>query len=52
MRTDSELPTNVLFDFVQQFKHIGVLAAETRSHSGKISEYGPDGGPWVLGQHA
>lgn len=40
--------TNVLFNFVQQLKHIGVLAAETRSHSGKISEYDPDAKPWVL----
>jgi len=40
--------TNVLFNFVQQLKHIGVLAAETRSHSGKISEYNPDSKPWVL----
>ncbi len=40
--------TNVLFNFVQQLKHIGVLAAETRSHSGAISEYDPDTKPWVL----
>ncbi len=40
--------TNVLFNFVQQLKHIGILAAETRSHSGKISEYDPDVKPWVL----
>jgi hypothetical protein len=40
--------TNVLFNFVQQLKHIGVLDAETRSHSGKISEYDPDVKPWVL----
>jgi hypothetical protein len=40
--------TNVLFNFVQQLKHIGVLAAETRSHSGKISNYDPDSKPWLL----
>jgi len=40
--------TNVLFNFVQQLKHIGVLAAETRSHSGRISEYDADSKPWVL----
>jgi len=40
--------TNVLFNFVQQLKHIGVLDAETRSHSGKISEYDPNAKPWVL----
>jgi hypothetical protein len=40
--------TNVLFNFVQQLKHIGVLAAETRSHSGKISEYDPGAKPWIM----
>lgn len=40
--------TNVLFNFVQQLKHIGVLRAETRSHSGKISEYDPAEKPWLL----
>lgn len=42
------IQTNVLFNFVQQLKHIGVLDAATRSHSGKISEYDPDAKPWVL----
>jgi hypothetical protein len=41
------IPTN-LFNFVQQFKHIGVLVAATRSHSGAISEYDPDAKPWML----
>ncbi|WP_248516301.1 hypothetical protein [Salinarchaeum laminariae] len=40
--------TNVLFNFVQQLKHVGVLAAETRSHSGKISEYDAAAKPWVV----
>nr|WP_305148776.1 hypothetical protein [Halobellus inordinatus] len=40
--------TNVLFNFVQQLKHIGILAPETRSHSGKISEYDTDAKPWIL----
>jgi len=40
--------TNVLFNFVQQLKHIGILAAETRSHSGKISEYDAETKPWIL----
>jgi hypothetical protein len=40
--------TNVLFNFVQQLKHIGILAAETRSHSGAISEYNASTKPWVL----
>ncbi|AHG05116.1 hypothetical protein HALDL1_03710 [Halobacterium sp. DL1] len=33
---------------MQQLKHIGALAAETHSHSGKISEYDPAAKPWVL----
>ena len=40
--------TNMLFNFVQQLKHIGVLAAETRSHSGAISEYDAEAKPWIL----
>lgn len=40
--------TNVLFSFVQQLKHIGVLAPGTRSHNGKIGEYDPDTKSWVL----
>jgi hypothetical protein len=40
--------TNVLFNFVQELKHIGVLTAETRSHSSAISEYNADEKPWVL----
>jgi len=40
--------THVLFIFVQQLKHIGVLDGETRSHSGKISEDDPDAKPWVV----
>jgi len=40
--------TNILFNFVQQLKHIGVLAADTRSHNGKISEYEADVKPWLL----
>lgn len=40
--------TNVLFNFVHQLKHIGVLAGETRSHSGKISDYDAAEKPWIL----
>ncbi|MDZ5811414.1 hypothetical protein U4E84_08650 [Halorubrum sp. AD140] len=40
--------TNVLFNFVQQLKHVGVLAPETRSHSGPIREYDPDEKPWIV----
>ncbi|WP_254837853.1 hypothetical protein [Natronomonas marina] len=40
--------TNVLFNFVQQLKHIGVLAADTRSHSGAISEYDAGAKPWIM----
>jgi|GEM_PF-345594 hypothetical protein len=39
---------NVLFNFVQQLKHVGVLAPETRSHSGAIREYDPDEKPWIV----
>lgn len=39
---------NVLFNFVQQLKHVGVLAPETVSHSGAMSEYDPDENPWFL----
>lgn len=39
---------NVLFNFVQQLKHVGVLAPETRSHSGAIAEYDPDEKPWIV----
>lgn len=40
--------TNVLFNFVQQLKHIDVLAAGTGSHSEAISEYDSDAKPWLL----
>lgn len=40
--------TNVLFNFVQQLKHVGVLSPETRSHSGAIAEYDPDAKPWIV----
>ncbi|PAU83691.1 hypothetical protein CK500_09270 [Halorubrum salipaludis] len=40
--------TNVLFNFVQQLKHVGVLAPETRSHSGAIADYDPDAKPWIV----
>lgn len=39
---------NVLFNFVQQLKHVGVLAPETRSHSGAIDAYDPDEKPWIV----
>ncbi|AUX08947.1 hypothetical protein AArcSl_1316 [Halalkaliarchaeum desulfuricum] len=39
---------NVLFNFIQQLKHLGVLAPETRSHSGAIAEYDPDEKPWIV----
>ncbi|MFW5938909.1 MAG: hypothetical protein ACOCSD_00920 [Halolamina sp.] len=40
--------TNVLFNFVQQLKHVGVLSPSTRSHSGAMSEYDPDEKPWIV----
>ena len=39
---------NVLFNFVQQLKHVGILTPETRSHSTAIEEYDPDEKPWVV----
>lgn len=39
---------NVLFNFAQQLKHVGILAPETRSHSGAIAEYDPDEKPWIV----
>ena len=39
---------NVLFNFVQQLKHVGVLHPDTRSHSGAMSEYDPDEKPWLV----
>lgn len=39
---------NVLFNFVQQLKHVGVLKQETRSHSGPIAEYDPTEKPWYV----
>jgi hypothetical protein len=39
---------NVVFNFVQQLKHVGVLAPETRSHSGAMAEYDPDEKPWIV----
>lgn len=42
---------NVLFNFVQQLKHVGVLAPETRSHSRAMAEYEPAEKPWLLRDH-
>ncbi|GAB3413896.1 hypothetical protein GCM10027435_08380 [Haloparvum alkalitolerans] len=42
--------TNVLFNFVQQLKHVGVLAPETRSHGRAMADYDPDEKPWVLAE--
>lgn len=39
---------NVLFNFVQQLKHVGVLQPETRSHSGAMSDYDPDEKFWLV----
>lgn len=41
---------NVLFNFVHQLRHAGILAAETNGHGTAISEYDPDETPWHLGQ--
>ena len=42
---------NVLFNFVQQLKHVGILAPETRSHSGAMAAYEPTEKPWLLRGH-
>lgn len=36
---------NVLFNFVQQLKHVGVLDPETRSHSERMAAYDPEEKP-------
>lgn len=39
--------SNVFQNFVQQLKHIGVLAAETSSHGGKLADFNPSEKPWI-----
>lgn len=39
---------NVLFNFVQQLKHIGLLAPETKNHGSALSEYDPAEKPWII----
>jgi hypothetical protein len=39
--------SNIFQNFVQQLKHIGVLAAETSGHSGKLADYDPSEKPWI-----
>lgn len=43
---ESYLRSNVLQNFVQQLKHIGILAPETPSHHKKLSEYNPTSAAW------
>lgn len=42
------LRTNVLFNFVHQLRHAGVLSSETSGHGRALSEYDPDEKPWIL----
>jgi len=39
--------SNIFQNFVQQLKHIGVLAAETSGHSGKLADYDASKKPWI-----
>lgn len=41
---------NVLFNFVQQLKHIGILGPETKSHGSALSKYDPSEKPWIVRQ--
>lgn len=42
------LHSNIISNFVQQLKHIGVLAPETIGYAGRLSEYKPAEIPWIL----
>lgn len=42
------LRTNVLFNFVHQLRHTGILSSETTGHGRALSEYDPDEKPWIL----
>lgn len=42
------LRTNVLFNFVHQLRHVGILSPETTGHGRALSEYDPDEKPWIL----
>ncbi|MBP1923263.1 hypothetical protein J2751_002302 [Halorubrum alkaliphilum] len=39
--------SNIFQNFVQQLKHIGVLAPETSGHSGKLADFDPSLKPWI-----
>jgi hypothetical protein len=38
--------TNVLFNFVHQLRHAGILAPETSGHGRAIATFDPDAKPW------
>lgn len=42
------LRSNIISNFVQQLKHVGILSADTPSHSGKLSEFDPENTIWKL----
>lgn len=39
--------SNIFQNFVQQLKHIGVLAPETSGYSGKLADFDPTLNPWI-----
>lgn len=39
--------SNILSNFTQQLKHIGVLSSETVSHSGSLADYDSSAKPWI-----
>jgi len=42
--------TNVLFNFVHQLRHVGILAPETSGHGRAIATFDPDAKPWYVGR--
>lgn len=44
---ESVVRSNIFQNFIQQLKHIGVLAPETRGHHSKLADYDPAEKPWI-----
>lgn len=40
--------SNVIFNFVHQLRHAGILAAETSGHGRALEEFDPDAKPWYI----
>lgn len=45
---ESFLHSNIIQNFVQQLKHVGILTADTLSHGGSLSEFDPEAVAWEL----